>query len=105
MLWYPHTPAETARSLGTAQVVHKLLKASREVCVFRQRFFDPVASVHHGGVVAAPELFADAGQGRVGEFSGQVHGNLSGERDALGPALGAHFFNAQPEVFGRGALD
>src|SRR5207249_4726973 len=102
---YPHAPTEITPSLRAAQVVHKLLEAGCEVRVLCQRVFDALASVHHGGVVAATELLADAGQRCVGEFTGQVHGNLAGERDTLRPALGAHLFDAQPEVFGRGALD
>src|SRR5579884_2405663 len=87
------------------EAVHKALDAGGEVGVLRERAFDPLAGVHDGRVVAAPELLADAGQGRVRQLAGQVHRDLAGEGDPLGSPLGLHLVDADPKELRHGPLD
>lgn len=49
--------------------------------------FDLVDGVENGRVVLATELVTDLGQGVVGQFTGEVHGNLPGYHDLLDPFL------------------
>ena len=45
-----------------------------------------LTGVNHSSMIPA-ELAADTGQGNIGQLAAEIHGNLSGFRDILGPFM------------------
>ena len=55
--------------------------------VVLHQVLDALDGVEHGGVVPAVELLADLLQRQVGHAADEIHGDLAGQGDVLGPAL------------------
>jgi hypothetical protein len=49
--------------------------------------FDFFAGVQDGAMVASTEIPANIGQRKIGQFSGQIHGDLPWECDFPSPSL------------------
>ena len=64
-----------------------------------------VDGVENGRVILAAEGAADFGEGGVRELAGEVHRDLTRERDGLGAALGAHVGELDAEEVGGLPLD
>ena len=73
--------------------------------VLAQLLGDLVHGVEHGGVVAAAEGVADAGQGGIRELPAQVHGDLSWVDDVLAAPRRAEVCDGHPERGGHDPLD
>ena len=64
-----------------------------------------LAGVDNGAVVAATERVADLLKGVLGERAGDIHRDLAGNGDVVGPALAGHVAVADLEVIGHALLD
>src|SRR5690606_37842086 len=100
--------AERRRGASAAGVFQALAQLADRFHQFRfllEAGPDFLVGVQDGAVVAPAEFLPDAGEGRVGELPGQVHGQLAGEGHVAVAVAGAHGRGRQVEVLRDHLLD
>ena len=68
-------------------------------------FSDSPHGMQDGGVIAATEKFSNFGQGLLSQFFGQIHGDLSCERNVRGAPLGIHISDFELVIVSNCFLD
>jgi len=89
---------------GALATVAEALVGGGELSISGNAGSDGAGGVNDGAVVPF-EALADVGQGVLGQFPGDDHGDLAGDNVGLGADVGGHRGKRDVEVCANGALD
>ena len=80
------------------KMIEHFLDGTVELAIRASELLDLLNGVHHGRMVLIIEVFADLGEGELGQVLAEVHGDLPRKSDLLGIALRFDFTDFEAVV-------